>query len=304
MNEYITVKNSQLSLYKDIPFYYLSKKGEGVLYKKAGVFLDSSQISEAKGMEIYILSKDKDDAGKELLVSLNMDLARKIASKGLQTVRLVLSEIVEEVLTGSLDNSSQTLPETIDILFRGYAKKSELFEALTKISSNSHIIIEHSINVLSLTMLYCCYHRIPDNAAKKISVAALLHDIGSIHIDKLILNSEQKLSKKEFEVFKTHTYKGHDTIKNSTQFDEIVARVALEHHEKLDGTGYPRGITDICFESQLIGLIDSYEPLAYRDKSFRKAQNPYEVMKLLREEVVAKQFNKEIFKNLCECLSK
>lgn len=112
------------------------------------------------------------------------------------------------------------------------------------------------------------------------------------------------LSNKEFEVFKTHTYKGHDTIKNSTHFDGIVARVALEHHEKLDGTGYPRGITDICFESQLIGLIDSYEPLSYRDKAFRKAQNPYEVLKLLREEVVAKQFNKEIFRNLCECLSK
>ena len=110
MNKYITVKKSQLSLYKDIPFYYLSKKGEGVLFKKASVFLDSSQISKAKTMKIFILSKDKDAAAKELLVSLNMDLARKIASKGLQTVRLVLSEIVEEVLTGSLDNSSNIMP--------------------------------------------------------------------------------------------------------------------------------------------------------------------------------------------------
>jgi len=304
MTEYIAVKNSQISLYKNIPFYYLSKNGEGVLFKKAGVFLDKSQISEAKDMGLFIHNKDKDDAAKELLANLNIDLARTIASQGVKKVRLVLCDIVQEALTGSLENSSQPLPETIEIMFQGYDRKPELFESLIKISTNSHIIIEHSVNVLSLSMLYCCFNDLPVNATKKIGVAALLHDIGTTDIDKSILDAKRKLSEKEFEILKTHPFKGHDFLKGSTRFDEVVATVALEHHEKLDGSGYPRGITDISFEGQLIGLIDSYEPLTYRDKEFRKAQNPYDALKLLKEEVVAKKYNKDVFKSLCACLTK
>jgi HD-GYP domain-containing protein (c-di-GMP phosphodiesterase class II) len=304
MDDYIAIKPSQLSLYKNIPLYYLSKDGEGVLFKKTGVFLDKSQLLDAKDMEIFIQSRDKDSAAKELLTTLNMDLAKKIASKGVRAVRSVLCDIVEEAITGSLDNSSQTLPETIEILFQGYSRKPELFKALIEISTNSHITIEHSVNVLSLSMLYCCFHEISVNATKKIGIAALLHDIGTTQIDGTILDSEQKLSEKEFNIYKTHPFKGHDAIKNSPHFDEIVAVVALEHHEKLDGSGYPRGITDISFESQLIGLIDSYEPLTYRDKAFRKAQKPYNTLTLLKEEVVAKKYNKDIFKKLCACLTK
>jgi len=304
MSEFIAVKKSQLSIYKNVAFYYLSKDGEGVLFKKPGVLLNDSELAKVKNMEIFIRSEDEDEAQKELLESLNMDLGKKIASKGVKAVRLVLCDIIEEALTGSLDNSHKTLPETIEVMFHGYSRNSELFEALTKISTNSNIIIEHSVNVLSLTMLYCCFHEIPVNATKKLGIAALLHDIGSVHVDQNILNSDDKLSEKEFEIYKTHPFKGHDMIKASTHFDDIVATVALEHHEKLDGSGYPRGITDISFESQLIGLIDSYEPLTYRDKTFRKAQTPFDSLKLLKEEVVAKQFNKDIFKNLCTCLTK
>ncbi|MFH2092281.1 MAG: HD domain-containing phosphohydrolase [Pseudomonadota bacterium] len=303
MSEYISIKKSQLYLYKNIPLYYLSNNKEGVLFKKAGVFLDQSKLSEARDMEIFIRSEDKDEAAAELLTALNIELARKIALKGVKTIRSILCDIVEEALTGSLDISSQTLPETIEVLFQGYSRRPELFEALIKISTNSHIIIEHSVNVLSLTMLYCCFYEIPVNATKKIGIAALLHDIGTTDIDKAILESEHKLSEKEFKIYKTHPVKGHAALKN-THFDEIVAMVALEHHEKLDGTGYPRGITDFSFESQLIGLIDSYEPLTYRDKAFRKAQKPYDVLSILKEEVVSKKYDKEIFKKLCACLTK
>lgn len=302
MAEYIAVKKSQISLYKNVPFYYLSKTGEGVLFKKPGVILSKSQLSEAKDMEIFILSKDSDAAAKELLASLNMELAKKITSKGVKAVRSILCDVVEEALTGSLDSSSQTLPETIEIMFHGYAKKPEFLEALLKISTKSDIIIEHSVNILSLTMLYCCFHEIPIDETKKLGVAALLHDIGTTEIDKAILDSSQKLSNDEFERYKTHTLKGYEILKKYQQFDEAIGIVALEHHEKLDGSGYPNGTKEISFESQLIGLIDSYEPLTYRDKDFRKAKKPFESLRLLKEEVMAKKYNKDIFKKFCACL--
>lgn len=82
MKNYIPVKKSQLAIYKEIPFYYLSKKGEGVLFKKAGVFISKKELDQAKTMEVYIHRRDRDRASKEMIDSLNMALAKKIASKG------------------------------------------------------------------------------------------------------------------------------------------------------------------------------------------------------------------------------
>ena len=77
MSDYIRVKKSQLSLYKDVPLYYLSEKGEGVLFKQQGEFLNKARISEAKTMNIYIRAKDRFLASQELLNGLNMDLAKQ-----------------------------------------------------------------------------------------------------------------------------------------------------------------------------------------------------------------------------------
>ena len=306
MSDFIQIKKSQLTLYKEVPLYYLSEKGEGVLFKKKGDHLNKALISEAKAMNIYIRAKDKFLASQELLNALNMDLAKQVANKGVRSVRLILCDIVQEALNGDLaqTDTARALPETIEIMFFGQSKNKELFEALARISTASPIMVEHSVNVLALALLYCCIHGIGIDEARKIGVAALLHDIGITGIDRSIVESDQKLSDKAFNAYKTHTIKGHDIIKKDTQFDGIVATVALEHHEKLDGSGYPWGVKTMSFESQLIGLIDSYEPLTYRDKSFRKAKKPFDALSVLKDEVVARQYDKTIFKNLCTCLMK
>jgi len=304
MSDLIQVKNSQLSLYKTTQLYTVSQKGEPVLYKKEGEVLEYSGSSEEKHPELFILGNDRKAAAKELHTGLNMGLARAMASKGVRSVRSMLNIIVEEALTGSLDDARESLPETIEIMFYGYSKNQELLTSLITIKDNVPLVVEHSINILSIALLYCCNHDIPINAAKKIGLSALLHDIGTIQIDQEIIETKQKLSEEDYKLYQTHAKKGYDLIKKSTHFDETVALVALEHHEKLDGSGYPRGITDISFESQLIGLIGSYEPLTYREKEFRHKKTPYDTLQLLKKEVIAGKYNKEIFINLCSCLIK
>ncbi len=305
MNDYIKVKPSQISLYRDTALYFIAESGEGVLFKEPGVSIDRSKLAEATPIEVFIRAEDRSIAVKELLNSLNMELAEKIASKGIKTVRSILCDIVEEALREPLDKSTaQRLPETVEIMFYGFSKSPQILESLADISSNSNIIIEHTVNIMSLAMLYCCTHRIPVNAAKKIGLSAMLHDIGTIQINQEILNTERRLTEKEFTIYKTHPVIGCNAINSFEGFDETVARVALEHHEKIDGSGYPNGITDLAFESKLIGLIDSYEPLTYRDKAFRKAKKPYDALSVLKQETVAGRFNKEIFKNFCTCLTR
>jgi len=87
-------------------------------------------------------------------------------------------------------------------------------------------------------------------------MAAMLHDVGKVAISDLILKKPAKLSLDEFEIIKSHTFLGARLFKDAqSEFDELAAEVALSHHEKWDGTGYP-GHLDPVSEKPLAGLTD------------------------------------------------
>ncbi len=87
-------------------------------------------------------------------------------------------------------------------------------------------------------------------------MAAMLHDVGKVAISDLILKKPAKLSQDEFEIMKSHTFLGARLFKDAqSEFDELAAEVALSHHEKWNGTGYP-GHMDLESEKPLFGLED------------------------------------------------
>jgi len=96
-----------------------------------------------------------------------------------------------------------------------------------------------------------------------------------------------------------------NTIKDSACFTPEIAVVALEHHEKLDGSGYPKGNTEISEDAQLIGLISSYKPLAYRGTSrHEEPQKPYNSLQILKNEVMAGKYSRQMFISFCSCLTR
>ncbi len=115
------------------------------------------------------------------------------------------------------------------------------------------------------------YHYGIDSERKaKLKIAASLHDIGILAISKTILEKSDGLSQSEFETVKKHAYITHNILHNLDEFNEI-GRWAFTHHEKLDGSGYPHGLSadDLGFEERLIACLDIYqaliEPRPYRD---------------------------------------
>lgn len=77
---------------------------------------------------------------------------------------------------------------------------------------------------------------------------------------------------------------------------------ALQHHEKIDGSGYPNGLENIPEASQIIGIIDCYEALTNDDRPYRNAMDPFRTLALIKDEVVAGKYNKRIFEKLCYSL--
>jgi HD-GYP domain-containing protein (c-di-GMP phosphodiesterase class II) len=96
-----------------------------------------------------------------------------------------------------------------------------------------------------------------------IAVAGNLHDIGKINVPSEILSKPGKLSDLEFAIIKTHSQAGYEIVKD-IEFPWPVAEVLLQHHERLNGSGYPRGLAgkDILVESRIMAVADVVEAMA------------------------------------------
>jgi len=106
-----------------------------------------------------------------------------------------------------------------------------------------------------------------------IEIAAPLYDIGKTAIPDYILLKQDKLDNHEFEIAKSHTTIGYDILKNSSSpYLQLSASIALNHHERWDGTGYPSSCQqeDIPIEARIVAVAELYDVLT-RDRPYRKA---------------------------------
>jgi HD-GYP domain-containing protein (c-di-GMP phosphodiesterase class II) len=111
------------------------------------------------------------------------------------------------------------------------------------------------------------------NRLDVLSRAAAFHDIGKINVPDCILKKPGKLSPEEFNVIKRHPEDGEQIIKNS--FLKEAALAIRQHHERLDGSGYPDGLKsdEICLEAKIIAVSDSYDAMT-SDRPYRKGLDP------------------------------
>ena len=101
--------------------------------------------------------------------------------------------------------------------------------------------------------------------AENLKIASILHDIGKIAIPDKILLKPGKLTDEEFNLIKSHAKVGYEILKDSKKdILQLAAKIALEHHEKYDGTGYPRGInsSELSLEGRIVALADVFDALS------------------------------------------
>lgn len=299
MNEYLILKKSQINMFRDVPLYHKTKGDSYSLYKKSGEVLEEDRLEESKYPELYIFKADKEKAVQEIFRAMNRKLSSQCLAKDLKGVRETLSLIAIEVFENQGKETVACLPDTIEVMFQEFSQDSQLLKALININRISNVVVDHTVNVLILVLRYCFFHQIPEDQARKLALCAILHDIGMSMIDPGVIGADHKLSDDEFEQYKKHTVLGHGQLKKLGGKIKDIAVVAKDHHERIDGSGYPEGKSEISEESRLIGLIDSYEPLTYRDRTYRRAKVPYESLSIIKEEVLKGRFERELFRKLC-----
>jgi HD-GYP domain-containing protein (c-di-GMP phosphodiesterase class II) len=142
-------------------------------------------------------------------------------------------------------------------------------------------------------------HNIPKSEIRMKSdvlrIAAMLHDVGKIGIPDVILKKPAKLTDEEYEVMKTHTSLGADLFINIfNEVDQMSRDVAVCHHERWDGKGYPRGLAgeNIPLAGRIVAIADVYDALMSK-RVYKSAWDEEDVIKYLREQA-GNQFDPEL----------
>jgi CHASE1-domain containing sensor protein len=121
--------------------------------------------------------------------------------------------------------------------------------------------------------------------AELLRLAAPMHDVGKIGIPDAILRKPGKLTSEEFDVMKTHTLIGAEILADSkVPLIQMARQIALNHHERWDGLGYPHGISgpNIPESARILSIVDVYDALSH-DRVYRPAMPEEEVMKIMRQ---------------------
>jgi two-component system response regulator RpfG len=129
-------------------------------------------------------------------------------------------------------------------------------------------------------------HGLSEAQQEAVELAAPMHDLGKIGIPDHILQSKQKLQLQDMEVMKTHTVIGYELLKDSSsEFLQIAAVIALGHHEKYDGSGYPHGLKGeaIPLESRIVAIGDVYDALT-SVRPYKQAWEPDQAFSWMREQ--------------------
>ena len=137
----------------------------------------------------------------------------------------------------------------------------------------------HSENVANLVCRLCEYLHAPQSFTIYCTICAYLHDIGKLFIPAQILQKPTQLTQEEFEIMKKHTTFGYEMCMKDPKL-RLYAPGPLYHHEALNGSGYPQGLTkkDIPYEAQIIRIADEYDALVTK-RQYKTHVNISETLK-------------------------
>ena len=223
-----------------------------------GIVLPNTNAEEAE--QIIKRVKELVDAVNVSPLELSISFGYDTKTKSGEDVEEIEKSAEDHMYRHKLYESLSMRSQTIDIIMNALVEKSQRE-------------LMHSRRVSELCAAFAKKLDMTDTEVNKMRMAGLIHDIGKIGVDETTLNKPQKLDKEEWEEVKKHPEAGWRILTSVNEVSEL-ANFVFEHHEKWDGTGYPRGLrgNEISLEARIIALADAYDAMT-NQRSYRGAYN-------------------------------
>lgn len=209
---------------------------------------------------------------------LQVDEHVESSSSDVATIRRLYADAVN--MAGTLWDTAQQegIPDPgesrtlVDSLAQAVAQNKTALVALTALKEYDNYTFTHMVNVSILTMAQARSLGIDGTLLREFGLAALMHDIGKVRTPTEILNKPDKLSDDEFAIMRMHPVDGAEILRRTPEMPTLAPIVAFEHHMRIDGTGYPFGLTrsGLNVGTMLCSIADVYDAMRSQ-RAYQKA---------------------------------
>ncbi|MFZ5354158.1 MAG: DUF3369 domain-containing protein [Bacillota bacterium] len=254
-------------------YKYIDEKIHNILDKELysmieRAFVEKRNIFENNKFIIYFQSKNNIE---NLIYMEGID--------GMNKWDIDLIEIFSTNVSIAFDNiylNKEVIDTQKEIIFT----LGEIVEARSKETGNHVRKVAEYCKVLALG------YGLPEEEAEVLKLASPMHDIGKLAVPDSILMKPGKLTEEEFQVIKTHTTVGYEMLKNSHQdIMKAAVLIAMQHHERYDGTGYPSGLLgeNIHIFGRITALADVFDALG-SERVYKKAWELVDILEYIKEQ--------------------
>ena len=168
---------------------------------------------------------------------------------------------------------------------------------MLRITSHDFYTYTHSVNVgvTSIMLAKALFGQSDRHDMHELGAGFFLHDLGKVNIRPEVINKSGRLDDDEMRHMRTHPYKGYKLLEKSGQLSEEARIIILQHHERADGTGYPKQLKDrqIHIYGKICCIADVFDALT-AERSYKQAMTPFQALKLMKEQM-SSHFDRELF---------
>ncbi len=208
-----------------------------------------------------------------------MEAAEKIHQ---DTLRLI-TQVAEDVKMGEAIKL-QPVEDMANNIATSIRRSQSALSCFTQIRNKDEYLIEHSFSVAVLMGMMARNMNLSADDTHELITGALLHDIGKTKVPDDILHKPSSLTPIEWEEMKRHVTYGEEILAQGGDLAAQITNLCAQHHERLDGTGYPRGLTkkNISLAGRLGAIVDVYDAIT-ADRVYHNSMLPATAMKKLLE---------------------
>lgn len=251
---------------------------DGKVLLRPSVVLKQSYIQKIRDLKyqfIYIMDpgdEEQDIANLEPIKEETLFQARGLVKKYFALLKQSKSVDLAEI--------KSVIGDIVDQIIRN----PNVVYNMVDIRSHDNYTYAHSVNVCVISVMVGIALNLNRKQLETLGIGALMHDIGKILIDNRILNKPTKLEPKEAELVRKHAKDGYDLLKKKANINFLSSHVVFQHHEREDGSGYPRGLIGkrIHSFSKIVAVVDAYDAMT-SNRVYQKeitSQQALEVIKV------------------------
>ncbi|OEF96341.1 HD-GYP domain-containing protein [Desulfuribacillus alkaliarsenatis] len=252
----------------------------GKLVLSEGTILTAELIEKLIALGIFTVSIQAQlglDESNNIYVN---DNHKEVIEKAYQTLDTIMGMLANRKPV-SIKNHEQELQD----LLQSTISTGEIIDILRQVQAFDDYLYKHSLAVGIYSVMLAAWLKLDDKDIKNVGLAGILHDIGKTKIDKELLSKPNSLTGRQQEILERHVRFSHDIVKFCGFHDSGMLKAILQHHERIDGSGYPERIKGNLIHpfAHIVAVADRYHNLT-TDQPDKKRINHTEALKALRKE--------------------